>query len=54
MMFLTMHAWSTEMLQSALHDSFGRDGSLGDVGLNLLGIAVGAALSWRRWTKEDS
>jgi hypothetical protein len=50
MFFLMFHAWATEMLQRALSHWFHRGGSLTDVGIDILGIAIGVAFSWKRWT----
>jgi hypothetical protein len=51
--FLTAHAWGTEWLQELLHPIFGRGGSLDDVGLDMLGIAFGVALTWKKWTDNS-
>jgi hypothetical protein len=51
MFFLMTHAWGTEMLQYSL--DWGRTGTLFDVGLDIAGIAVGVAATWRRWTTSD-
>jgi hypothetical protein len=50
MYFLMAHAWATEMLQQLLHPWFKRGGNLEDVGIDILGIAIGVALTWKRWT----
>jgi hypothetical protein len=44
--FLVLHAGATEYTQYVM--AIGRTGSLRDVGLNLAGIGLGAALGW--WT----
>lgn len=51
MFFLMFHAWGTEMLQKLLEDYCHRGGKLSDVGIDILGIAIGVALSWKRWTE---
>jgi VanZ family protein len=54
MMFLVMaHATGTELLQDALHEYCGRGGELYDVGFDQLGIILGAAASWKWWTRPD-
>lgn len=54
MMFVLMgHAWGTEMLQEALEPWCHRGGSLGDVGLDIIGIVGGTAASWRWWIRVD-
>ena len=50
MFFLIGHAWLTEWLQELLGDMFHRGGSLSDVGIDLIGIALGVAVTWRWWT----
>ena len=52
MFFLMLHAWGTEMLQLALEEWCHRGGSLGDVGLDIVGIVVGVAASWKWWTRS--
>ncbi len=52
MFFLMGHAWGSEMLQEALHEICFRGGSLTDVGIDVVGIMVGTAISWRWWTRE--
>ena len=54
MIFLMAHAWGTEMLQEALNPWCHRDGSLGDVGIDYIGIAIGLAASWKWWTRKES
>ncbi len=50
MMFVLIgHAWLTEWLQELLSPIWFRHGSLADVGFDLLGIAMGATLTWRSW-----
>ena len=52
LMFVLMtHAVVTELLQTALQ--MGRTGSLADVGFDVLGIAIGVALSWKKWMGEQ-
>ena len=48
---LMLHAAATEWLQEALSAYFGRGGSFGDVGLDLIGIALGIAVSWMSWSR---
>jgi VanZ family protein len=43
--FVAAHAAGTEYLQQFVD----RSASLEDVGLDLLGIVLGVALTWRRW-----
>jgi hypothetical protein len=45
--FLAAHAAGTEILQALLPT--GRTGCIADVGLDLVGISIGIALSWRWW-----
>lgn len=45
--FLTLHAAATEILQWLM--AVGRTGSVQDVALDLVGLALGVALSWRWW-----
>jgi VanZ family protein len=45
--FLVAHAAGTEILQALLPT--GRTGCIEDVGIDLIGIALGLALSWRCW-----
>ena len=53
MMFALMfHAWGTEMLQETLEEWCHRSGSLSDVGLDIIGIVVGTAASWKWWTRD--
>lgn len=52
-LFLVSHAWLTEWLQELLFPICFRGGSLGDVGLDILGIALGAALTWSRWNHVE-
>lgn len=53
MLFVMAHATGTELLQEALHEYCGRGGSLDDVALDQLGILLGAAASWKWWTRGD-
>jgi hypothetical protein len=54
LMFVLMaHATITELLQEMLEPYCHRGGSLHDVGYDHLGIAIGVALSWKRWTRPD-
>lgn len=53
MFFLMVHATVTEVLQYELV-SFGRTGSLFDVALDHVGIAVGSLLAWKWWTQPDA
>jgi hypothetical protein len=51
MMFALMaHATATELLQALLADYCHRTGTLNDVGLDHLGIALGLLLTWKKWT----
>ena len=50
MAFLLGHAWLTEWLQQVLYPICFRGGSLGDVGFDLIGVTLGTAITWRRWT----
>jgi VanZ family protein len=43
---LAVHATSTELLQRLVE---GRTGTLDDVGLDLIGIALGCLVSWKWW-----
>src|SRR5262245_61386413 len=43
--FLSLHAFATEFFQQFV----GRTASLADVGLDHAGIALGVALTWKRW-----
>jgi VanZ family protein len=54
MFVLMLHAWGSEMLQEAFEPFCHRTGQLSDVGFDAIGIVVGAALTWRWWTAEDS
>jgi hypothetical protein len=51
MLFVMAHASGSELLQLALQDYCKRGGSLTDVGLDHLGIVIGAAASWKWWTR---
>jgi VanZ family protein len=51
MFFLMLHAAGTEFLQGFVP---GRNGTVGDVLFNHLGIALGLAFSWSCWTRNDS
>jgi VanZ family protein len=42
---VSLHAWGTEYVQQFV----GRTGSLRDVGLDHIGIALGLLLSWKLW-----
>ena len=50
---LMVHATLTEIAQVVLH-AFGRSGTLQDVAWDHLGIAIGIAVSWRWWVRNDS
>jgi VanZ family protein len=52
--FLAVHATGTEILQTTLQDYCGRTGSIHDIGLDLVGIALGLVFTWRWWTQPDS
>ena len=54
MFALTVHASATELLQVVLKDYCHRGGSLEDVGLDHLGIAIGFVVSWQWWTRPDA
>ncbi len=55
MMFVLMgHAWGTEMAQEALKPWCHRGGSLADVGYDIAGIVVGAAVSWKWWVGTNA
>lgn len=47
--FLALHAMATEFFQQFV----GRSGSWGDVGLDLVGAALGMLLSWQWWFKAS-
>ncbi|MBY0528463.1 MAG: VanZ family protein [Gemmataceae bacterium] len=47
LVFLFIHASATEFAQAVL--PLGRSGSVRDVVLDLVGIAIGVALTWRWW-----
>ncbi len=49
-LFLSLHAFGTEYLQTFTES---RTGSLTDVGINHVGIALGLALTWWRWLPVD-
>jgi len=51
MFFLMAHAWGSEMMQEVLNPICFRGGFLSDVGLDVLGIVIGVALSWRWWVR---
>lgn len=53
MFVLLAHAWGTEMLQEVLEPWCHRGGTLADVGIDIVGIALGTAASWKWWTKEE-
>ena len=53
MLFLMGHATATELLQAELEEYCHRGGSLADVGYDHLGILLGAAISWKWWTRES-
>jgi hypothetical protein len=42
------------VLQKALHEWFGRGGSLWDVGLDQIGIFVGFLIGWKWWMRPDA
>ena len=46
--FLFVHAGTTEALQLLVD----RGGSLRDVGIDAIGIALGTALTWKWWTTK--
>jgi hypothetical protein len=50
--FLMAHATYSEVLQYALEEYSHRSGTLMDVALDNIGIAIGLALSWRWWTRS--
>jgi hypothetical protein len=50
MFFVMAHAWGTEMLQVLLNPWCHRGGELRDVGIDIAGIAIGTAATWKRWT----
>jgi VanZ family protein len=52
MFFLMVHAWGSEMLQDALKKICFRTGSLEDVGIDVIGIIIGVAISWKWWTRD--
>jgi VanZ family protein len=47
--FLSLHGFATEYLQTFIK---GRSGSLRDVALDHLGIALGLVLGWRWWRER--
>jgi VanZ family protein len=51
MFFLMGHATATEGLQVLLQPYCHRGGTLADVGLDQLGIAIGVLISWKWWTR---
>ena len=53
MLFLMTHAWGGEMLQEVLNSWCHRGGSLSDVGIDVVGILLGVAASWKWWTRES-
>jgi hypothetical protein len=54
MLFVMAYATGTELLQDALHEYCGRGGDLYDVGFDQLGVMLGAAASWKWWTRPDA
>ena len=50
--FLMLHGAGTEWMQEKLTST--RSGSLNDVLLDHLGIAIGCCLSWKWWTREEN
>jgi VanZ family protein len=46
--FLVAHAFVTEMIQQFVPL---RTGSLRDACINLIGLAIGVALTWRDWRR---
>ena len=52
MLFLMVHAWGGEMLQELLNPWCHRGGSLSDVGIDIVGILLGVAASWKWWTRD--
>lgn len=53
MFFLMAHAAASEMAQIYLEPYCHRGGSVADVGLDHLGIAIGLAVSWKWWTRAE-
>jgi VanZ family protein len=49
-LFLAGHATATEFLQQYLPP---RIGAVNDIGLDLIGIALGCALSWKWWCEPE-
>jgi hypothetical protein len=49
LVFLIGHAMLTEYVQYLLHDICGRTGQWSDVGLDAIGIGIGAACTWKSW-----
>lgn len=47
--FLGLHACGTEYVQTFVA---GRSGTLQDIGIDVVGVILGAALTWRRWFPE--
>ena len=54
MFFLMGHAWGSEMLQEVLEEYCHRGGKLSDVGFDVMGIVLGALVSWKWWTRIDT
>ncbi len=54
MFFLMAHATATEALQAALHEWFGRGGSLWDVAFDQIGILIGFLIGWKWWMRPDA
>jgi hypothetical protein len=52
--FLMAHAGLSELGQELLRDICHRGGSVGDVALDYLGIALGLVVGWRRWTQDPA
>ena len=50
---LVGHGMLTELLQHLMHDICGRTGQWSDVGLDVIGIAIGVALSWKWWFARE-
>jgi VanZ family protein len=53
MFFLMAYGTGTELMQDALFEWCGRTGLLTDVAFNQLGVLLGAAASWKLWTRPD-
>jgi hypothetical protein len=52
MVFLVGHGMLTEYVQYLTNDLFGRTGQWSDVGLDVIGIVLGVAVTWKWWSSK--